>query len=103
MARRKTAKQARADVSCKSITDLIWRYVGGRLESNLKLEFEKHLRLCPDCVNFLKTYKKTISLARSIRADALPAIVRANVRDFLRQKIRRLAAILVFFFSSVAA
>src|SRR5262245_55240629 len=100
MVKRKTAKQSRADVSCKSITDLIWEYVGGWLESNIKLEFEKHLRICPDCVNFLKTYKKTISLAHSIRADAIPAKVRANVRDFLRQKIRRLAAIFVFFFSS---
>jgi anti-sigma factor RsiW len=101
MPKLKRATQIHADVSCKSITDLIWRYVGGRLDTNLKLEFEEHLQICPDCVNFLKTYKKTMSLARSLRSDAMPAYVRANVRAFLRQKVRRLAAIYFFLLSSL--
>jgi hypothetical protein len=99
--RSKKRTQTNADISCKSITDLIWKYLGGRLDPNLKLEFEAHLRICPDCVNFLKTYNKTISLARSIRSDELPARLRANVRAFLRQKIRRLAAIYLFLLGSV--
>ena len=46
---------------------------------------------------FLNTYKKTAALARSISASAMPAKVRANVRAFLRKKIRRLAAIFLYF------
>ncbi|MGH7853828.1 MAG: anti-sigma factor family protein [Candidatus Binatia bacterium] len=101
MAKLKRAQQSRANVSCKSITDLIWKYVSDRLDPTLKREFEEHLRICPDCVNFLNTYKKTVSLARSISARAIPAKVRANVRAFLRQKIRRLATILFYFLSSM--
>jgi len=52
-------------------------------------------------VNFLNTYKKTVSLAVSINASTIPVKVRANVRAFLRKKIRCLAAIFLFFFSSV--
>lgn len=101
MANPKRAKQSRANVSCKSITDLIWKYLGDRLDSTLKDEFEEHLRICPDCVNFLNTYKKTVLLARSFGAGAIPVKVRANARAFLRRKIRRLAAIFFYFLSSV--
>ena len=101
MAKAKRAQQSRANVSCKSITDLIWKYLGDRLDPTLKDEFEEHLRICPDCVNFLNTYKKTVLLASSFSAGAIPAKVRANVRAFLRRKVRRLAAIFFYFLSSV--
>jgi|GEM_PF-577736 anti-sigma factor RsiW len=101
MAKLKRAQQSRANVSCKTITDLIWKYVSNRLGPTLKREFEKHLRICPDCVNFLNTYKKTVSLAPSISASTIPVKVRANARAFLRRKIRRLAALFLFFLSSV--
>jgi anti-sigma factor RsiW len=101
MAKLKRAQPSRANVSCKSITDLIWKYASDRLSPTLKREFEKHLRICPDCVSFLNTYKKTVSLARSMGASAIPAHVRANVRAFLKKKIRRLAAIFLYFLSSV--
>ena len=101
MEKLKRRQPSRAEVSCKSITDLIWKYVSDRLSPTLKCEFEEHLRICPDCVNFLNTYKKTVSLARSISASTIPANVRANVQAFLRKKIRRLAAIFLYFLSSV--
>ena len=86
MAKLKRARRSRANVSCKSITDLIWKYVSDRLSPTLKRDFEEHLRLCRDCVNFLNTYKKTVSLARSIGASTIAAKVLANVRVFLRKK-----------------
>jgi anti-sigma factor RsiW len=101
MAKRKRVQPSRANVSCKSITDLIWKYLSDRLGPTLKREFKRHLRICPDCVSFLNTYKKTVSLARSISASTIPAHVRANVRAFLRKKIRRLAAIFLYLLSSV--
>jgi hypothetical protein len=95
-------KRARANVSCKSITDLIWKYLSGRLGPKLKRDFERHLRICPDCVSFLNTYKKTVSLASSISVSAIPPKVRANVRTFLRRKIRSFAAISLYFLSFLA-
>ena len=89
MAKQKRTRRSRENVSCKSITDLIWKYLGNRLDPTLKDQFEEHLRICPDCVNFLNTYKKTVSLARSLSAGAIPAKVRANVRDFLRRRISK--------------
>ena len=101
MAKLKRAKQSQKNVSCKSITDLIWKYVSDRLSPEVKREFEEHLRICPDCVSFLNTYRKTVSLAGSLRASAVPASVRANVRAFLRQKISGSAAFFLYLISQV--
>jgi anti-sigma factor RsiW len=95
----KRAFQSNANDSCKKITDLIFNYLTDRLTPALRREFERHLRICPDCVNFLNTYKKTISLTGSLSAREIPRNVRATVLAFLRQKMHRIA---VLFFSLIA-
>jgi len=82
--------------TCKEITALIGNYLADRLTPGLKREFERHLRLCPDCVNFLRTYKKTVALSAALQPSALPPRVRDNVLEFLRKKMRRIAAFLLF-------
>jgi hypothetical protein len=99
MAKLKRARQARANVSCKSITDLIWKYVSNRLGPKLGLEFEQHLRLCPDCVNFINTYKKTVSLARSMSAKRNSSQGSCQRTNLLAWKNPTLAAISSFFLS----
>lgn len=81
--------------TCKELTALIENYLTDKLSPRLKREFERHLRICSDCVNFLKTYQKTVALSRSVEPAALPAKVRDNVLECLRKKMRRIAA---FFF-----
>lgn len=77
------------DKTCKQITDLIFGYVNDQLSAKVKRDFQRHLRICPDCVNFLNTYKKTASLTRSIRPEEIPPKVRSNVLDFLRGRVRK--------------
>lgn len=81
------------------MTDLILSYLDNRLGQQLKREFEQHLRICPDCVNSLNTYKKTRALAGSLSLSEIPEVVRGNVLSFLRRKMHRDA---VFFFSLIA-
>lgn len=94
-----TPGKSRIDDSCKKMTDLILNYVTDRLHPNLRDEFERHLKICPDCVNFLHTYRKTVSKTQSLRAADIPANVRENVLAFLRRRTQRLAA---FFFYLIA-
>lgn len=74
------------------MTDLIFDYVTQRLSPNLTREFEQHLRICPDCVNFLNTYKKTVSVAGRLNSTAIPAKVCQNVPAFLRKNMKRIVA-----------
>jgi anti-sigma factor RsiW len=87
MAKRTRAPKALTAKTCKQMTALIVNYVSDRLSPRLKREFEEHLKICPDCVNFLNTYKKTVAVAQSLNRAAIPAKVRKNVLAFLRKKI----------------
>jgi hypothetical protein len=88
MATRKAAAVL-TDQTCKEITDLLYGYLNDQLSPKIKRDFQRHLRICPDCVNFLNTYKKTTSVTRSIRPEELPAKVRSNIMDFLRARLSR--------------
>lgn len=89
MAKRKRGNEISTNKTCKQITDLVFDYLNDKLSPNVKRDFQQHLRICPDCVNFLDTYKKTVSVTRSIRPEEIPPRVRNNILDFLRGRMRK--------------
>jgi hypothetical protein len=56
---------ARPDHTCKDEVGLIADYLAGRLKPSVLAAFEQHLGRCPDCIAFLKTYKKTMEASAS--------------------------------------
>jgi anti-sigma factor RsiW len=95
--KKKSREKKVADRTCEQISALVLDYVSNRLNRRVKREFEQHLSICPDCVSFLKTYKKTIAATDSLRVPTLPAKLRKNVLAFLRKKMRQIALFLVVF------
>lgn len=47
-------------------------YVDGELPPEQRSEFDRHMTVCPSCVNYLKTYERTVLLAKSSMDDAVP-------------------------------
>ena len=92
MTARKKAAKVLTERACKEVTALILDYLNDALNPSVKRDFKRHLRICPDCVNFLNTYKKTTSLTRAIRSEEIPPKIRENILDFLRQRMRKSAA-----------
>jgi hypothetical protein len=92
MAARKMATKVLNNKTCKQITDLVYAYLNDRLKPTVKRDFQQHLRICPDCASFLNTYKKTVGMTRSLRAEDMPSKVRENILDFLRRRIRKTRA-----------
>ena len=78
-----------SDKSCKQITELVLDYLSGNLRPNVKRDFQEHLRICPDCVHFLNTYKKTVSATGTVRPEEIPAKVKNNILRFLRKRTRK--------------
>ena len=65
---RRETKRVRGPVplaTCATEVALIGDYLASRLSSRVLNAFEKHLKDCPDCASFLRTYKKTIEATRS--------------------------------------
>lgn len=73
--------------TCKRITDLVRDYFDDRLSPTRKRDFRRHLRICPDCVGFLNTYKETVALTRAIDVSDMPPAVRENILTFLRRRL----------------
>lgn len=71
---------------CDDIADLILDYLTEELDPDTTSEFEKHMRICPDCVAFLNTYKQTVQMARSLRYEDIPPEMERRVRQFLTEK-----------------
>ena len=74
--------------TCKQITDLVANYLNDNLGPRVKRQFVEHLKICPDCVAFLKTYRKTIAVGHSLRAENMPEKVRRNILNFLHSRAR---------------
>ncbi len=60
--KRNKTRDRESEVNCRKATSLIQDYIAGSLKRGIASEFEKHLRICPDCVAFLNTYRKTIEM-----------------------------------------
>ena len=69
---------------------LVFDYLNDKLAPTTKRDFQRHLRICPDCVNFLNTYKKIVAVTRAVAIDDIPQKVRNNILTFLRKRIHRL-------------
>ena len=58
-------KRAISAVTCAQAVALLADYISGEIKAADRLAFESHQQICPDCVAFLQTYRKTIELSRS--------------------------------------
>lgn len=55
--------------TCQEILDFLGDYVSGELPAAQREEFERHLAICPPCVDYLKTYEQTIRLGKCACGD----------------------------------
>ena len=88
MARRSIVGRADSAI-CREIANLLVDYMAGELNTEIVAAFEAHLRLCPDCVAFLNTYKKTVQTTRSLRFEDIPTEIEKRVRRFLRERTQK--------------
>jgi anti-sigma factor RsiW len=76
-------------LTCKELFDFLDDYVDGSLPAPQRDEFERHLRLCPACVNYLDGYRKTIALEKASCADGEPARAPQALLDAVRAAVRK--------------
>ena len=76
-----------ASITCEQVTALLIDYVTGELDPATTLLLERHVQNCPDCVAFLRTYRESIRLTRTLRYEDIPGELQDRVHAFLRQKM----------------
>ncbi|HNN91075.1 MAG TPA: zf-HC2 domain-containing protein [Pseudomonadota bacterium] len=55
---------ARPYITCRQLLDFIYDYLEGSLPTEQRAEFDRHLAVCPSCINYLETYKQTPRLGK---------------------------------------
>ena len=73
---------------CSRIVTLLADYLEGRLPSAIHQDLEHHLTGCPACVDYVNTYRSTVSLLGSLREDELPVELRSRLSAFIDDQSR---------------
>jgi anti-sigma factor RsiW len=71
---------------CDECVELLVDYLEGELPPARARALEIHLDLCPPCVSFVNTYRGTVNIARSLRADDIPPEVTQRLIEFLHKE-----------------
>lgn len=53
-------------ITCREFNDFIYDYIEGALSEKQTVLFQRHMRACPSCRNFLKTYIATYKAENQI-------------------------------------
>ena len=75
--------------NCREIGQLLHDYVEGVLELSVSQQLQTHLADCPGCVASIKTYERTIELAKDLRCEEIPLALQQKLRSFLKDKPRQ--------------
>jgi anti-sigma factor RsiW len=73
--------------TCKDSIHKLLEYVDGELSEAQSSELAEHLRACPPCVDFMKTYRATPQLARRALVDEMPGELAGKLKAFIRSKL----------------
>jgi anti-sigma factor RsiW len=57
-------------VTCREVADFLMDYLDGDLSPTQREVFEKHLKLCPECVAYMQSYEITIKASKSAGAQS---------------------------------
>lgn len=75
-------------ITCESGVRLLNEYLEGELPAAIRAALDAHLAACPRCVAFVESYRATPRIVREAATAALPAELKASLRDFLRARRR---------------
>lgn len=78
------------DVTCKQfIQDFLADYLEAGLDSGVVADLEAHLAICPPCVAYMNTYKKTRNLVGRGAAADVPQEMKTILRRFLLEQLAK--------------
>ena len=76
-------------MNCRELTEFLLDYDSDELPAEVRAHFEEHLRRCPECVCYLKTYQATVRACHEAGTPAdLPPLPEGLVRAILASRGR---------------
>ncbi len=57
--------QVGTELTCREFVEFLDDYVEDRMTPERRAEFERHVSVCPDCVAFVDSYRRTMALTKA--------------------------------------
>lgn len=71
------------ELTCEDVIGMLLEYLEAQLDAATLAAFERHLAVCPPCVAYLNTYRKTREVTGAAGRVEMPAEMKTRVREFL--------------------
>jgi anti-sigma factor RsiW len=75
----------RRDLVCQQVVELLTDYLEGALSGPDRRTFERHLRRCSDCTNYLEQMRTTIASTGTLRLQDLSPEAEQEFTALFRQ------------------
>jgi anti-sigma factor RsiW len=72
---------------CKDCIELLGEYIDGSLPPERAKALEEHLSRCPPCITFVRTYRATGKLCRSVLKREMPHELVSSLKSFLGEHV----------------
>lgn len=56
-------------LTCLEMLNFIMAYLDNELDAEQRFDFDRHLKVCPSCQNYLASYQQTIKLGKIAMSD----------------------------------
>ena len=66
-------------LSCNEVVELVTAYLEGALKRRDRKAFERHLKKCDGCSNYVEQIRATIATVGRVKEDDLPPELRENL------------------------
>jgi hypothetical protein len=75
------------EITCKRLVmEALYDFEEGTMPQGERAEFEKHLALCPPCVEFLDSYRATGRTLRALKPREIPPTLARTVFQFVKTR-----------------
>jgi anti-sigma factor RsiW len=73
------------DLVCQQVVELVTDYLEGALSRADRRRFERHLKGCPNCTNYLEQMRITIATTGALRPEDLSAEAEQEFTELFRR------------------
>jgi anti-sigma factor RsiW len=75
----------RNDLVCRQVVELVTDYLEGSLSRTDRRRFERHLKGCPNCTNYLEQMRVTIATTGTLQVDDLSPEAEQEFTDLFQR------------------
>lgn len=81
--------EPRATLTCQDLISMLMGYLEATVDADTAELFERHLAVCPACVAYVNTYKRTRELTGRAERVEIPEDMKQRLRELLLQQLGR--------------